>query len=233
VLIAPTVFGNVLLGPTAVDGTDKVDLSVTQDGLRLLLCAGGRMLPDLTAEPIVSTYAGLRAVGDLADYRLEVDGVRRIVLISGIRSTGLTSSPAIAEDVVYRMQEAGLALQPNVAYRPDRPASSWRPGHLRPCLDAAKVSAAPRFGRIVCLCESVSEGEIVEALHRPVPARTLDGVKKRTWATAGRCQAYFCTAALLAILSREGQAAVGTVTRRGPESEITAGPIMPWVRRGP
>ena len=232
VLIAPTVFGNVLLGPTAVDGTDKTDLAVTQDGLSMLLDAGGRMMPDLAAEPIVSTYAGLRAVGDLADYRLEVDPVRRIVLISGIRSTGLTSSPAIAEDVVYRVQEAGLALRPNAAYRPDRPAPSWRPGHLRPCLDGAKVSGAPRYGRIVCLCETVSEGEIVEALHRPVPARTLDGVKKRTWATAGRCQAYFCTAALLDILSREGHAAVGAVTKRGPESEITAGQIIPLERGG-
>jgi len=224
ILVAPTVFGNVLMGPTAVDGTDKTDLSVTPQGLRTVMEAGLRMIPGLRRETVVTTYAGKRAVGNLSDYRLEVDGAAHLVIISGIRSTGLTAAMAIAEQVVGAMRDAGLPAEPNRGYRPDRPARSWRPGQTRPCYDPDRVAQDPRYGRVVCLCETVSEGEIVEALHGPLAAHTLDGVKKRTWATAGRCQAYFCTAALLAIVARERGTDVSAVTKRGPGTHATAGP---------
>jgi len=225
ILVAPTVFGNVLMGPTAVDGTDKTDLSVTPQGLRTVMEAGLRMVPGLRRETVVATYAGERAVGNLSDYRLEVDGAAHLVVISGIRSTGLTAAMAIAEQVVAAMREAGLPAEPNPGYRPDRPARSWRPGQTRPCYDPERVAQDPRYGRVVCLCETVSEGEIVEVLRGPLPAHTLDGIKKRTWATAGRCQAYFCTAALLAIVARERGTGVCAVTKRGPGTEATAGPV--------
>ncbi len=224
ILIAPTVFGNLLLGPTAVDGTDKTDLSLTADGFSTLLRAGRRFLPALQHEAIVATYVGLRAVGAGSDYGIEVDGARRLVVISGIRSTGLTASPAIAEEVVTRLRDAGLVLRPNPGYRPDRPAPAWRPGHPRPCADPDRVARAPAYGRVVCLCESVSEGEILDAMRSPLPARTLDGIKKRTWAMAGRCQAYYCTADLLVLLARQRGVPLASITKRGVGSELTTGP---------
>lgn len=230
ILVTPTVFGNVLAGPTATDQQDKHDKTVTDDGLQRVRQGMRKLVPALEQEVVIATYAGLRAVGSTGDYLLDVDGDARLVTISGVRSTGLTSAPAIARRVVGGMAGAGLQLRERAGFHPGRPHPAWIAGEPRPCADPARVARDPAFGRVVCLCESTSEAEVVAALRAQVPAATLDAVKKRTWATAGRCQGYFCTAALLEIMARELGVAPWAVRRGGPGSEVVAGAIR--VREG-
>ncbi len=225
ILVAPTMNGNVLLGPTADEVSDKRDLSVSEAGLARVRQGAFQLAPALRSEPVVATYAGLRPVGSTGDYIIEVDEPRQQVVTAGIRSTGLSAALAIAREVSRRLDEVGAlpALKQQLVPRPRR---AWVTGSPRPCLDPASLKQNPAFGRILCLCETVSEGEVVQALHAPIPVTTLDGIKKRTWATAGRCQGFYCTAALLDVMSRELQRPLDTLTKRGPGSELVSAPAQ-------
>ena len=225
ILVAPTIFGNVLAGPTAEDQQDKHDTSVTARGVARIRAAAARLVPALARETAIATYAGLRAVGSSSDYLVDVNGPERMITVSGIRSTGLTSALAVARRVADGLREAGLAAPPRPGYSGVRPRPPWVPGEPRPCFQADRVGRQSTFGRVICLCERVSEGEVVSTLRAPIPARTLDAVKRRTWATAGRCQGYFCTASLLEIMARERGVAPWQVTKRGAGSELVAGPV--------
>jgi glycerol-3-phosphate dehydrogenase len=225
ILVAPTIFGNVLAGPTASDQDDKDDHDVTTEGLARVRQGAVRTLPLLEDHQVIATYAGLRAVGSMSDYFVDVDRDKQLVTLSGIRSTGLTSALALARHVVSTMIEAGLSDALNPRFQEQRPKPVWVAGERKPCFDPKAVSDDPTLGRVVCLCERASEGEVVRALRAPVPARTLDAVKKRTWATAGRCQGYFCTAALIEILSRELGIPPWEVTKRGPGSYVVVGAV--------
>jgi glycerol-3-phosphate dehydrogenase len=225
ILVAPTIFGNVLAGPTAVDQQDKRDTSVTAKGAAEIRCAAARLVPALAGEPVMATYAGVRAVGSTSDYLIDVEGSRRFATLSGIRSSGLTSAPAIARKVARELREAGLTAPPRAEYTHLRPRPIWVPGQPRPCFNDGLVSQEGAFGHVICLCEHVSEGEVTETLHAPIPARTLDAVKKRTWATAGRCQGYYCAAAVLQIMAREHHIPPWEITKRGSGSHLVAGPV--------
>ena len=193
VLVAPTVYGNVLLGPTAQDVSDRSDTATTADGLASLLAAGRRILPGLAGEEVTATYAGLRAATEHSDYVISVDGQRRYACVAGIRSTGLSASLGIAEHVVAALGEAGLPLRP-------------RPGVSLPCMpyigetgrrpyqDAERIAADPAYGEIVCHCERVTRGEIRDALSSALPPADVGGLRRRTRALNGRCQGFFCGA---------------------------------------
>ena len=200
VLVAPTVYGNVILGPTAEDLTDRTDTATTGEGLAGLMAAGRRILPGLVEEEVTATYAGLRAATEHRDYQISVDGDRRYVSAGGIRSTGLTASLAIAEYVVEQMARAGAALhevdqEPTIPHMP--PLGE---GEQRPYQDDELIASDPEFGRIVCFCERVTEGEVRRALTSAIPAVDLGGLRRRTRATNGRCQGFFCGAAIVARL---------------------------------
>jgi glycerol-3-phosphate dehydrogenase len=225
ILVAPTINGNVLLGPTADDIQDKNDFGVTQQGLARALRGALRLAPALEHEVVVATYAGLRPAASTGEYIIEVDGKRHQVVTAGIRSTGLTASLSIATEVKSRLESIG-ALPRNKVKFASRPPRSWIPASARPCLDPSRSKQNPAFGRILCLCETVSEAEVTEVLHSPIPATTLDGIKKRTWATAGRCQGFYCTAAILDVMSRELDLPLSALTKRGPGSEL----IGTWVK---
>ena len=202
VLVAPTVYGNVLLGPTAEDIDDPEDTATTTVGLEALLVAGRRILPGLLDEEVTATYAGVRAATEHRDYSIAVYERERYAVCGGIRSTGLTASLAIAEYVVGQMEAAGLSLpeadqEPAIPHMPQLGERA-----VRAFDDAALVDADPRYGHIVCFCERVSEGEVRDALDSPVPAVDLGGVRRRTRATNGRCQGFFCGAAIAAHLAR-------------------------------
>ncbi len=231
ILVAPTVFGGVLAGPTADDQDDKLDHTVTCEGLDRVRVGLRKLLPSLEGETAIATYAGLRAVGSTGDYLIDVDGGAGLVTISGIRSTGLTSALAIANRAVSHMTEAGLDARLRAEYQPERPKPAWIAGEPKPCLDPAIVARDGSFGRVVCLCERTSEGEVLGAMRSPVPATTMDAVKRRTWATAGRCQGYFCTAALLEVMARELSVPAWKVTKRGPGSEIISSLVNGGARR--
>jgi glycerol-3-phosphate dehydrogenase len=210
VLVAPTVYGNVLLGPTAQDVPDRSDVATTAAGLRSLLAAGRRILPGLAGEEVTSTYAGLRAATEHADYQVYADGGRRYACAGGIRSTGLSASLGIAEHVAGLLGEAGLALAPRPGYTAVPPAMPYiGEAGPRPYQDAARIAADPAYGEIVCHCERVSRGEIRDALASPVPPADRGGLGRRTRAGNGRCQGFYCAAAVSRLMKGAGLEGAG------------------------
>ena len=191
VLVSPTVFGNVLLGPTAEDLDDKTDTASTRDGLDALLAQGRRIMPALVDHEVTAVYAGLRAATEHSDYRISVDEQRRFVTVGGIRSTGLTASPAIAEYVCELLSRSGLELTPKAQVARVRSAGLGERA-LRPFADGSRIAEDPDYGRIVCHCERVTSGEIRDACATPVPPVDLDGLRRRTRALMGRCQGFSC-----------------------------------------
>jgi glycerol-3-phosphate dehydrogenase len=208
VLVAPTVYGNVLLGPTAEDIDDRADTATTAAGLAALRTAGRAIIPDLLDEEVTATYAGLRAATEHRDYQIEVDSRRRYACVAGIRSTGLTASLGIAEYVTERLGAAGLPLRERggsaaAVPRPAAPPVMPYIGEAgtRPYQDAAAIAADPAYGRIVCHCERVTQGEIRDALASPLPPADIDGLRRRTRALNGRCQGFYCAATVSALLA--------------------------------
>jgi glycerol-3-phosphate dehydrogenase len=203
VLVAPTVYGNVLLGPTADDVESKDDRSTTAEGLAALIRDGKRIMPRLLEHEVTATYVGLRAATEDRDYQLRIDAERNYACAGGIRSTGITASLAIAEHVREGLADAGLAL----AERP-RETTLRMPsiGELqrRPYERAELIERDSDFGRIVCFCERVTRGELRDAIQGPIPPADPDGLRRRTRVLMGRCQGFFCGAEVEAILERDG-----------------------------
>jgi glycerol-3-phosphate dehydrogenase len=199
VLVAPTVFGNVLLGPTAEDIPDKTATGSTPQGLAFLAEKGRRILPALLAEEVTAVYAGLRAATEHGDYQIECHAEQRYACVGGIRSTGLTASLAIAEHVVRLMGSAGMELGdrrgPVLPHLPNLGEASPRPYQ-----QAERIAADAEYGTIVCHCERVTRGEIRDALAGPLGARTVGGLSRRTRAMNGRCQGFFCGADVQAMV---------------------------------
>ena len=200
VLVSPTIYGNVMLGPTAEDLTDRSATGTSEAGFEFLLDKGTRLMPQLLEEEITASYAGLRAAIDRGDYLLDTDVDQRYLLVGGIRSTGLTSSMAVAEHVRGLLADAGVAMTP----RDDLPEPPTMPNlgeaYLRPYQDAARIDADPAYGQVVCFCERVTAGEIRDALRSPLPPSDLDGLRRRTRAVNGRCQGFYCGAEVAALL---------------------------------
>jgi len=219
ILAAPTINGNVLLGPTADDILDKTDTGVTTQGLARAREGALQLAPALEHEPVVATYAGLRPAASTGEYVIEVDAQTKQITTAGIRSTGLSAALAIACEVSQRLALLDALPAAKREFLP-RPKRAWATGKPRPCLSSSRLQENPNFGKILCLCETVSQAEVVEAVHAPIPATTLDAVKKRTWATAGRCQGFYCTAAIMQVLSEELERPLTALTKRGTGSEI-------------
>jgi glycerol-3-phosphate dehydrogenase len=201
VLVSPTVYGNVLLGPTADDVDDKSDRSTTADGLTGLMEAGERIIPALVREEVTATYVGLRAATEHRDYQLRAHPEQRYVCAGGIRSTGISGSMGIAEWVRDALADAGLQLSD-----PDTEPLLRMPNigeyGTRPYQDAELIDREPDFGRIICFCERVTRGEIDAALAGRIPPVDADGLRRRTRALMGRCQGFFCGAEIAAALER-------------------------------
>ncbi len=195
VLVAPTVYGNVLLGPTAEDVPSALDTATTAAGLSSLLAAGRRILPGLGVEEVTATYAGLRAATEHSDYQVYVDAARRYACVAGIRSTGLSASLGIAEHVVAELDAAGLPLRERPGFVSVPPVMPYLgEAGVRPYQDAGRIAADPAYGEIVCHCERVTRGEVRDALASPVPPADLGGLRRRTRAMNGRCQGFYCAA---------------------------------------
>jgi glycerol-3-phosphate dehydrogenase len=200
VLVSPTVYGNVLLGPTAEDLRTKDDRSTTGDGLSSLLSDGARIVPRLTEHEVTATYVGLRAASEHRDYQLRVHPERGYACAGGIRSTGVSASMAIAEHVREGLAGAGLALSAAPAGTEVRMPNI---GELapRPYELPELIARDPDFGRVACFCERVTRGELEAAVRSAIPPRDLDGVRRRTRALMGRCQGFFCAAEVAAALA--------------------------------
>ena len=189
VLVAPTVFGNIMLGPTADDIDDRGATGSTRSGLDGLLRKGHRILPALMDEEVTAVYAGLRAATEHSDYQVSCEPSARYICLGGIRSTGLTSSMALAED----------ALAMLATHMPATPKALDELATIRLTpLGEAGERPYQRGGTVVCHCERVTAEEIDAAIAAPVPARDVDGLRRRTRALAGRCQGFYCAAEVCA-----------------------------------
>ncbi|MEU6197302.1 FAD-dependent oxidoreductase [Streptomyces sp. NPDC047061] len=196
VLVAPTVYGNVLLGPTAEDLDDRTATQSTAQGLALLREKGRRILPALLDEEVTAVYAGLRAATEHDDYRISAHPGQAYVTVGGIRSTGLTASLAIAAHVTGLLGDAGLDLRNPVDLEPVS----------MPNLGAAFPRPYQQRGdTIVCHCEHVTLGEIRDALAATIPPRALPGLRRRTRAGAGRCQGFHCGATVRELFEKAGR----------------------------
>ncbi|MGH2964175.1 MAG: NAD(P)/FAD-dependent oxidoreductase [Solirubrobacterales bacterium] len=203
VLVAPTVFGNVILGPTAVDVERKDDTGSTAEGIAQLLDAGRRIMPTLLEQETTAVYVGLRAATELADYQIAVDGERAYACAGGIRSTGLTSSMAIAEHLRDELDVAGLALRERPEGLPSVRMPNIGEAAPRPYAQPERIATDPEYGRIVCFCERVTRGEIRDTVASPIPPVDLDGLRRRTRVLMGRCQGFFCGAHVAALLAEQ------------------------------
>lgn len=219
ILVAPTVHGNTILGPTAIDLDDPEATATTADGIASLLAQATRSVKGLPLKQIITSFAGLRAHEDGHEFVIgEVPEAPGFFDCAGIESPGLTSSPAIGKMVAAEMSaKLGLSQKANFI--------ETRKGILDPkalSLEeyAALVKEQPAYGSVVCRCETVTEGEILDAIRRPLGARSVDGVKRRTRATMGRCQGGFCSSRVMAILARELGVPLTAVTKCGPGSRM-------------
>ncbi|WLQ62620.1 FAD-dependent oxidoreductase [Streptomyces sp. NBC_01208] len=202
VLVAPTVFGNVLLGPTAEELDDKTATGSTADGIRLLREKGRRIVPGLLDEEVTAVYAGLRAATGQEDYRIQEYPGLRYVAVGGIRSTGLTASMAIGRHVIALLTAVGL--DPGEPHDlPPLTMPNLGEAFPRPYRDAALIAGDPAYGTLVCHCEQVTLGEIRDALASTIPPHSPDGLRRRTRARGGRCQGFYCGAAVRALFEEE------------------------------
>ena len=217
ILVIPTAAGNLMMGPTGDNIDDKEDLGTSQDGFDRVFDGAKSLVPSLDPRKIIAQFAGVRAASDRGDFIVELSpNVPGLIHLAGIESPGLTAAPALAADVPRLLREAGLELEEKADFNPRR-KDVIRFQELSREEQDKLVKEDPRFGRIICRCESITEGEIVDAIHRG--ARTLDGIKFRTRAGAGRCQGGFCQPFITQILSRELGVPVTEVTKAGPGSE--------------
>lgn len=228
VLVSPTTAGNILVGPTAEDIDNKEGVDTTQDGLSQIREKSSITMKDVPLWHSIRTFSGLRAHQPNHDFVIgEVAGAAGFVDCAAIESPGLTSAPAIGRMVAGIVCD--IAGQP--ADKQDWVSSRRRiPDVEHMSLDewAALIKTRPDYGRVICRCRHVTEGQIVDAIHAPIPATSLDAIKRRTEAGMGRCQAGFCTPKVMEILEREVEGMVPTaLTKSGPGSELIVGYTRP------
>ena len=200
ILVSPTVDGNLLLGPTAEDIDDKADTKTTADGLAKVRMQAGEQVSGINFGKVITSFTGLRSVGSTGDFVInERDG---FVNCAGVESPGLSSSPAIATYVADILRSAGLELAAKADFNGRR-----RPAHYYKELTLDEkneiIKAHPEFAHVICRCETVTEGEILEAIRTNPKPRDVDGVKRRTRASMGRCQGGFCTPYIIDLLAAE------------------------------
>jgi len=200
VLISPTVYGNVMLGPTAEDLDDRADTSTSESGLASLLEKGRALIPVLLDEEVTTTYAGLRAATEHSDYVVDLDAAQRYLLLGGIRSTGLTASMALAEHAVELLRGAGAVLTARTDLPPTPRMPNVGEAFPRPYADDALIAGDPDYGRVVCFCERVTRGELRDAFASTIPPADVDGLRRRTRALMGRCQGFYCGAEVTRLL---------------------------------
>jgi glycerol-3-phosphate dehydrogenase len=220
ILVSPTVDGNLLVGPTAVNMEDKEDNSTTAEGFATLREKCAENVANVPLFKVITSFCGLRAVGSTGDFIIKHRG--HVVTLAGIESPGLTSAPAIAEYVEGLLKEEGFEAElkaDHIATR--KPAHYFRELSMEEKNEVIKNN--PLYGKIVCRCEGITEGEIVEAIHTNPGATDVDGVKRRTRSGMGRCQGGFCSPTVVEIIARERGVKFEDVTKFGKGSVINYG----------
>lgn len=222
VLVTPTVHGNLLVGPNAEDLEDKEGINTTAAGLEDILMRGERSVVGLPKNKVITSFAGLRANEGSGDFIIkEAEDAKGFIDVAGIASPGLTASPAIGVYVAELMQKiAPTTLKQNfIATRKGIPNVATATMEERRKL----IEKNPAYANVICRCELVTEGEIIDAIRRPVGATTLDGIKRRTRAGMGRCQSGFCSPKVVELLAKELGVQVSEITKMGGNSTFITG----------
>lgn len=222
-LMCPTIHGNMLVGPTAEDLDNKADKSVTADGLGSILEDVKRLIPGVNIRDSITQYSGLRPNRNPEGLHVDVyDDLKGYINLSGVRSTGLTLSVAMGVYVADLMRETGAVMVPKTNFI-ERRKGVLRFHELDREEQDEAVKKNPLYGKIVCRCETVTEGEILDCIHRPLGARSMDAVKRRVRAGMGRCQGGFCGPKVIEILARELGITVEEVNKNKEGSYMVAG----------
>jgi len=221
VLVTPTVDGNLLVGPTAEDIEDKLGTETTAEGLSKIRSLATEQVKGLNLGKVITSFSGLRSVGSTGDFIIG-SSVPNFLNVAGIESPGLSASPAIAEYAVELLSGMGLELKANENFNGRR-----RPMHFFDMMSVEEknelIKERPEYAHIICRCEIVSEGEILDAIRTNPKPTDLDGVKRRTRATMGRCQGGFCSPYIVELLAREMGCDFTEVTKSGGDSYINVG----------
>ena len=214
ILVTPTIHGNLMLGPTAIDIENKEATATTAQGLNEVIEKCVKSVKNIPMRQVITSFAGLRAHEDYGDFIIEeVEDARGFIDVAGIESPGLSSAPAIGlyvRDILAGMtelKEKDNFVETRKGIVRFRELSKEEQNRL--------IKENPSYGQIVCRCEEITEGEILDAIHRPLGARTLDGIKRRTRAGMGRCQAGFCTPKTMEILAKELQLELKDIRKNG------------------
>ena len=219
VLVAPTVHGNLIVGPTAIDIDDREGNNTTAEGINALIAKAGDHVRNLPIRQVITSFAGLRAHEDGHEFIVgEVKDAPHFIDCAGMESPGLASSPAVGEYV-------GALLREKMGLEEKEEWTGTRKGILNPANLSIEernelIKKEPAYGRIICRCEMITEGEIIDAIHRPLGARSLDGIKRRTRAGMGRCQAGFCSPRSMEIINRELGIPMEKITKLGGDSKM-------------
>lgn len=222
VLVTPTVHGNLLTGPTAVDVEDPEAVNTTKEGIEDLLRRAALSVNSLPSRQVITSFAGLRAHEEKGDFVVgQAPGAPGFFDAAGIESPGLTCAPALGRYVAAQVLEYLPARKKAdfIAVRKGIPSMALADAEERQRL----IRENPLYANVVCRCELVTEGEIMDAIHRPLGATTLDGVKRRTRAGMGRCQAGFCTPKTVEILARELGKDMAEIGKNNTGSEFLTG----------
>ncbi|MFL0167477.1 NAD(P)/FAD-dependent oxidoreductase [Candidatus Clostridium helianthi] len=222
VLVTPTVHGNLLVGPDARDIEDKGDVGTLAEGLNEVRDASMRTTNKVNFREIIRSFAGLRANPDTGDFIVEEnDEVKGFIDVAGMKSPGLSSAPAIALDVVEILKEAGCKLDKKSDFKAKREQIHFM--ELSAKEKAELIKKNPQYGRMVCRCESITEGEIVDAIKRSIGIPSLDSIKRRCRPGMGRCQGGFCGPRVQEIIARECNIPLEDVVQEKSGSYILLG----------
>lgn len=222
ILVSPTVDGNLLLGPTSVNIDDKTDKSTSASDLaKIMAKASENLKVSVPFGKSITSFCGLRAYGSTGDFIIR-PACDRFINVAGIESPGLSASPAIAQYVLELLKNEGIHLVENKNFNPIREAKhAFREGTLEE--KNAIIARDSSYGRIICRCESISEGEILDAIRSNPRARDIDGVKRRTRAGMGRCQGGFCAPYVMELIAKENGVDFASVTKSGGNSLMVYG----------
>jgi glycerol-3-phosphate dehydrogenase len=221
--MCPTIHGNMLVGPTAEEQESKVDKSTTAEGLESIANDVRNLVPNVNLRETITQYCGLRPNRNPEGLHFDMyDDLEGYVNLSGVRSTGLTLSVAMGKYVVQQMLMAGAGFKLKENF------ISKRKGIIKFCEQPVEVQEQlikenPLYGNVICRCETITEAEILDAIHRPLGAKSVDAVKRRVRAGMGRCQGGFCGPKVIEILARELNIPAEEVNKNNDGSYMVTG----------
>ena len=222
VLVTPTHHGNLLIGPDATGVSQKNNLDTESANLQNVIEKARQSVPNFDLRKIITSFSGNRATPTTGDFIIEESSVKGFINVAGIESPGLTAAPAIAKYVVELVETSGINLKVKNDFNPERRAyknvASLKENELQEL-----IKKDPDYGKIICRCETISQGEIVDALRRQIPIKSIDAIKRRTRSGMGRCQSGFCLPKILAIIAKERKIPLEQLTKKGSNSLIVTG----------